>query len=103
MEGLDKIPLSYATVSIGNKPEHTLPKKIEAISAAGFRGIELGFPDLLAFATQHLRPHQQQEASGSDAVQPKDYDTLCSVAKLVKSMCDAKGLEIMLLQPFTNF
>ncbi|RMY67549.1 hypothetical protein D0862_15075 [Hortaea werneckii] len=103
MEGLDKIPTSYATVSIGNKPEHTLPKKLEAISAAGFRGIELGFPDLLAFATQHLRPHLQHDASSSEAVQPKDFDALCSVAKLVKTMCDAKGLQIMMLQPFSNF
>lgn len=98
MEGLDKIPTSYASVSIGCKDEHTLPKKLDAIAAAGFQAIELGMPDLLSFATMHLRPGKQQ-----DEIQADDYDNLCAAAKEVKTMCDAKGLKILILQPFSNF
>lgn len=87
------VPASYATVSLGWKPEHTLPKKLDAIAAAEFTGIELGFPDLLDFAKMHLRKE----------VGPKDFDELVSVAKVVKTMTEAKGLKIMLLQPFSNF
>ena len=103
MDGLNTIPTSYATVSIGNKPDHTLPKKLEAISAAGFTGIELGFPDLLTFATQHLRPGQQQDANSPQAIKADDYDNLCAAARVLKSMTDAMGLKIMMLQPFSNF
>ncbi|KAF2769886.1 putative 4-hydroxyphenylpyruvate dioxygenase [Teratosphaeria nubilosa] len=102
VQDLEKIPISFASVSIGYSSEHTLPKKLDAIAAAGFRGIELGFPDLQAFATKHLRPQQQDESSPKE-VAADDYDSLVSVAKLVRSMCDAKGLKIMLLQPFANF
>ena len=103
MEGLDKIPTCYASVSIGNRPEHTLPKKLEAISAAGFQAIELGFPDLLAFATQHLRPGQQRDENSPKEIQADDYDNLCAAARVVKTMTDAKGLKILILQPFANF
>lgn len=101
MEGLNNLPLCYATVSIGCKPEHTLPKKIDAIAAAGFQAIELGFPDLLSFANQHLRPQEQED--GPDSIEANDYDSLCSAAKVVKTMCDAKGIKVLMLQPFANF
>ena len=45
------LPLSLASCSIG-LPRHTFHQKIEAISRAGFQGIELSFPDLLAHATR---------------------------------------------------
>ncbi|KAK4561131.1 hypothetical protein LTR86_005086 [Recurvomyces mirabilis] len=98
---LDSIPLCYASVSIGCREEHTLPEKLEAISAAGFQAIELGFPDLVTFANQHLRPSEQD--TGPDEITNYDYDNLCAVAKVVKTMCDAKGLKILILQPFANF
>ncbi|EMC91368.1 hypothetical protein BAUCODRAFT_325612 [Baudoinia panamericana UAMH 10762] len=109
MEGLDKIPLSYATVSIGYKDDpnlkdaHTLPKKLDAIAAAGFTGIELGFPDLLSFANQHLRPAEQDSSAGTDEIDEYDYPNLCAAARVVKTMCDAKGLTVVMLQPFSNF
>ncbi|KAJ9663443.1 hypothetical protein H2201_005651 [Coniosporium apollinis] len=93
LDSLQSIPVSYASVSIGYKEEHTLPKKLEAISAAGFQAIELGFPDLLSFASLYLKKE----------VGPKDWDDLCTAAKVVKSQCDAKGLKILILQPFSNF
>lgn len=93
LESLQPIPISYASVSIGYSEEHTLPKKLDAIAAAGFQAIELGFPDLLSFATLHL--HKE--------VGPYDYDDLCTAAKVVKAQCEAKGLKILILQPFSNF
>lgn len=101
MQDLDKIPLCYASVSIGCKPTDTLPKKLEAISAAGFNAIELGFPDLLSFANDHLKPGQQED--GPDEITAYDYDNLCAAARVVKTMCEAKGLKILILQPFSNF
>lgn len=98
---LKDIPISYASCSIGCKDEHTIPKRLDAIAAAGFTGIELSMPDLVTFANQHLRPGSQQD--GPDAIDNHDFDNLCAAAKVVKTMCDAKGLEIMLLQPFANF
>ena len=95
MQSLDKIPTCYASVSIGCREEHTLPKKLDAIAAAGFQAIELGFPDLLSFANQHLRPKKE--------ITNYDYDDLCTAAKEVKSMCEARGLKILILQPFSNF
>lgn len=90
---LTSIPMSLATVSIGCDPSHTLPHKINAIAKAGFKGIELGFPDLVSSAGEHLHTD----------VSPSDYSDLVTAAKVVKAMCDAKHMEIMLLQPFTNF
>ncbi|KAF2099157.1 3-dehydroshikimate dehydratase [Rhizodiscina lignyota] len=93
LSSLLTIPISFATCSIGCKYEHTLPKKIDAIASAGFQGIELSMPDLLSFANLYLK---RQVASN-------EYDDLCTVAKVVKAMCDTKGLKIMMLQPFSNF
>lgn len=89
----ESIPVCYASCSIGCRPEDTLPKKLDAISGAGFRAIELSMPDLLSFASLHLR-HD---------VGPYDFNDLCSAAKVVKTMCDAKHLKILILQPFANF
>ncbi|KAK5173439.1 uncharacterized protein LTR77_002120 [Saxophila tyrrhenica] len=101
-ESLRQLPLSYASCSIGCKPEHTLPARLSAISAAGFTGLELSMPDLVAFANQHLRTDQQSPDIKAE-VTNHDFDDLCAVAKVVKTMCDAQGLEIMLMQPFANF
>lgn len=93
ISSLQSIPTSYATCSIGYNDEHTLPKKLEAISSAGFSAIELSFPDILSFASLHLR-HEVRAA---------DYDDLFTAAKVIRAMCDAKGLKVLMLQPFANF
>lgn len=93
LASLAQIPRSFATCSIGCKDEHTLPARIEAIARAGFQGIELSMPDLISFASIHL----------NQEVAPGDFDNLCVAVKVVKAMCDAKDLKIMILQPFSNF
>src|SRR4051812_44152715 len=89
---LDSLPLSLATVSVGS-PRDPLPDKLAAISSAGFRGIELGFPDLVSFATEFHKREIEQD----------DYDSLCSAGSEVAKLCERYGLEIIMLQPFANF
>ncbi|KAL9127640.1 MAG: hypothetical protein Q9217_003531 [Psora testacea] len=91
-EFLSSIPTSYATVSIGTQ-KTPLPEKLGAIAGAGWQGIELGFPDLLSFASQNL---------GRD-VGPQEFDLLCNSGKEVKRLCGELGLKIVMLQPFSNF
>ena len=92
-DSFKNIPVAFASCSIGCKDEHTLPKKLDAIANAGFDAIELSMPDLLSFASMHLRKE----------VGPYEYDDLCSAAKVVKAQCHAKKLKILILQPFSNF
>lgn len=93
LESFQTIPTSYATCSIGCKPEHTLPKKLDAIAAAGFQAIELSMPDILDFAILYLKKD----------VDLKDWDDLRTATRMIKAQTDAKGLKILMLQPFANF
>ncbi|MBE3043382.1 hypothetical protein IMZ48_12590, partial [Candidatus Bathyarchaeota archaeon] len=71
------VPLALASCSIG-LPHHTFHQKIEAITQAGFTGIEVAFPDILAFASTHLgRP-----------VEDHDYDALCDAAGQMGGLCE---------------
>jgi sugar phosphate isomerase/epimerase len=89
---LSSIPTCYATVSVGT-PEHDLKAKLKAIAYAGFEGIELGFPDLLAFASKRV---------GRD-VGSQEFDVLCNYGSEIKRMCNELRLKIVMLQPFANF
>ncbi|KAL2174225.1 xylose isomerase-like protein [Thermothelomyces heterothallicus CBS 202.75] len=89
---LTRHPVAFASCSIG-LPRHTLHQKIEAIKEAGFDGIELSFPDLQAFANRHF---------GRDIAED-DYRSLCEAGKAVGTMCAGHGLQVLVLQPFSNF
>ncbi|TVY53040.1 3-dehydroshikimate dehydratase, partial [Lachnellula suecica] len=89
---LESIPFSYATPSLG-APTDALPQKLAAISSAGFTGIELGFPDLVSFASKHLNRD----------VRENDYASLCEAGTEVKKLCEKHKLKVMMLQPFANF
>ena len=87
-----QIPTSYATCSIGS-PSTPLPDKLRAIASAGFKGIELAFPDLVAYAgTFH-----------SGEVKSDEYARLREAGQEVRKLCDGLNLEIMMLQPFSNY
>jgi sugar phosphate isomerase/epimerase len=88
-----KIPISYATCSIGTQKEHNLPAKLKAISHAGFEAIELSMPDLLSFASEIWEKE----------VEAGDYDSLCKTGTEVKILCQHHKLKILMLQPFANF
>ena len=106
----------YATPSLG-PPAVPLISKLHAISRAGFEGIELGFPDLVEFAStfRSSSTHASPSATSPDrpsATLPedkpthppeKDYTTLCRAAEEVKRICKELKLEIAMLQPFANF
>ncbi|KAL8677570.1 MAG: hypothetical protein Q9186_006004 [Xanthomendoza sp. 1 TL-2023] len=89
---LNSIPTCYATVSIGT-PNTPLDQKLSAIAEAGFQGIELGFPDLLSFASRNYNKE----------VDAQDFDTLCDAGRKVSIMVEEAGLTIVMLQPFANF
>ncbi|OLN83443.1 3-dehydroshikimate dehydratase 1 [Colletotrichum chlorophyti] len=86
-------PLSFASCSIGLQ-RHTLEQKLQAISAAGFNGIELSFPDLQSFATKHL---------GKGDIAADDYASLCEAGRQIRTLCEDLRLQIIVLQPFSNF
>jgi sugar phosphate isomerase/epimerase len=88
-----KIPLAYASCSIGCHSSDTLPRKLEAIADAGFTAIELSFPDLQAYASDIL----------SRRVADDNYKDLGIAAREVRHQCNAVNLEIMMLQPFAHF
>ncbi|PBP24847.1 xylose isomerase-like protein [Diplocarpon rosae] len=89
---LNSIPTSFASVSVGT-PSDPLEKKLQAISSAKFQAIELGFPDLLSFASSY---HGKE-------IQEKDYTCLCTAGAEIKKLCQTYNLRIMMLQPFANF
>ncbi|KAK9895327.1 putative 3-dehydroshikimate dehydratase [Cystobasidium minutum MCA 4210] len=95
-----KVPLCYATPSCGMHKNHTLPMKLEAIAQAGFDSIELGMPDLQAYAQQQLgssfTPLSEEDGSG-------DLRSLIKIAEEVKQLCQDLKLEILCLQPFSQF
>ncbi|ETS77737.1 hypothetical protein PFICI_09799 [Pestalotiopsis fici W106-1] len=93
-EKVVELPTSYATCSIGYKPEsHTLPLKFKAIADAGFEAIELSMPDILTYG-KHLNGHEPHE---------KDYDSLVEIGKEIKTQAEEHHLKILMLQPFANF
>lgn len=89
---LRKIPLAYASCSIG-KPTDSLVQKLEAITDAGFMAIELSFPDIQQYARSLLNRD----------VGPDDYQDLTRAAQEIGKWCQQLHLDIMMLQPFANF
>lgn len=92
-DSLKDIPISYASCSIGYSDEHTIDKRLDAISAAGFTAIELSMPDIVDFAADFI----------GHKVEEKDFDDLAKTAAEIKKLCDSRKLGIMMLQPFANF
>lgn len=88
---LGQIPTSFATVSVGT-PNDPLELKLKAISSAGFQGAELGFPDLLSFASSYFKKE----------INDHDFRSLSEAGKEVKKLCEKHNLRIMMLQPFSN-
>jgi hypothetical protein len=78
---LDSIPTSFASVSVGARND-PLPDELRATSAAGFRAIELGFPDLVYFASSH---HKRE-------IKEDDYDNLRAAGVGVRKLCATNKL-----------
>ncbi|KAH7130927.1 xylose isomerase-like protein [Dactylonectria macrodidyma] len=88
-----RIPTSFATCSIPANIKASLPDKMAAIRHAGFEAIELAMPDILSYG---------KVLSGSQP-HADDYDAIVDIAKQIKSVADELNLEILMLQPFSNF
>ena len=74
--------------------------KLQAISEAGFESIEVGIPDIQAYAQQQLgdsfKPLSDEDGSG-------DIEDLLKIAEEVKKLCDRLNLKVLCLQPFSQF
>ncbi|KAJ5287359.1 hypothetical protein N7478_003045 [Penicillium angulare] len=92
-QSLQKIPFSYASCSIGCKASDTLPRRLEAISNAGFLSIELSFPDIIEYGSQLV----------GHSIPPENFSEIIPVASDIRKLCDANALTVMMLQPFANF
>ncbi|KAI0667234.1 xylose isomerase-like protein [Trametes maxima] len=90
--------LAYSTDSAGMHSSHTIPIKLRAIANAGFSHVELGFPDLEAYAEQEYPGYQRLDESGNG-----DLDTLLQAAGRLKELAKELGLEILAIHPFSNF
>ncbi|KAA8897436.1 3-dehydroshikimate dehydratase [Sphaerosporella brunnea] len=90
------IPLAYASPSLGMHPTHTLQRKIAAISAAGYAGIELAFDDLVSFARAYLH---------NPTITATSYPQLVTAAQKIRLICAPHNhnLSIFVLQAFSNF
>ncbi|KIW95193.1 uncharacterized protein Z519_03777 [Cladophialophora bantiana CBS 173.52] len=91
-----EIPICYASCSIGHESsKHTLPEKLKALANVGFDAIELSMSDILSYG--------QQVSKSKAKIDPKDYQTLRSVAAEIGKLCEKEGLKVLMLQPFANF
>ena len=90
---VQKISLAYASCSIGCNSSDALPRKLEALSEAGFTAIELSFPDILEHGA-HLQGHP---------ISSDNYSELVKVAHKIRELCESNSLTIMMLQPLANF
>lgn len=87
--------VAYSTDSAGMHPSHTLPVKLRAIYDAGFTHVEVGFPDLEAYAHQEFNGgYKKLDDEGKG-----DLDKLCEVAKKVRGLCHELGIEVLVVHP----
>jgi len=77
LKDLDKIPLAYATPSLGMHPCHTVELKLQGASKSGFRGVEMGFDDLVSYAARHNQGFKGEE----------DLPTLLKSAGEIRDLC----------------
>lgn len=79
-------------------PAHTLPMKLRAIAQAGFPQVEIGFPDLEAYASQAFPGYKKLDNSGKG-----DLYNLLKTAKEVRELCRELGLKVLVVHPFSEF
>lgn len=75
-------------------PAHTLPSKLHAIAQAGFPQVEIGFPDLEAYASQLFPGYKQLDDAGNG-----DLYNLLKTARQVSDLCRELGLKVLVVHP----
>ncbi|KAH9836277.1 xylose isomerase-like protein [Rhodofomes roseus] len=82
----------------GMNSAHTLPMKLRAIAEAGFPQVEIGFPDLEAYASQAFPGYKELDNSGKG-----DLYNLLKTAKEIRELCRELGLKVLVVHPFSEF
>jgi 4-hydroxyphenylpyruvate dioxygenase len=80
---------AIASLSLGRAWVHELPAKLDQAKKYGFEGIELYYEDLEYVAR-----------AIDEKVLP---ETLVQASRIVRRLCDERGLEIIALQPFMHY
>ncbi|BGP36163.1 hypothetical protein JCM10450v2_000061 [Rhodotorula kratochvilovae] len=89
---MPKLIPALPTMSLGyGAAGHDMPTKLRAAAEAGFKGIEVFYPCLEAFA------------SSSFASLPTPQEQLRAAAKETKRLADELGLDLFVLQPLMNY
>jgi 4-hydroxyphenylpyruvate dioxygenase len=83
------LKLGILSLSVGRASVHSLERKLDALQATGFHGVELFYDDLESIATSF--PGGVNDMNRIKA------------AHKIRSICDARGLEIIDLQPLLFF
>lgn len=86
--------LAYSTDSAGMNPAHSLPSKLQAIAEAGFTQVEIGFPDLEAYASQLFPGYQKLDDRGIG-----DLNSLLKTARKVADLFRELGLKVLVVHP----
>lgn len=97
-EPLSSIITAYATASAGMHPSHTLPRKLDAIAAAGFAHAEIAFPDLEAHAAS-LLPESKGGYKKLDQAGRGDVEKLEQAARDVAAQCARLDMRVLALMP----
>lgn len=84
MEMMERHKRAISSVSLGWHASHTLERKISAVQAAGYQGIELFITDLDAYVKAHRVSRIES-------------------ARRIKQMCADRHIEILCLGSFDNF
>jgi hypothetical protein len=92
---LSSIPTAYATASAGMHPSHTLPVKLRVIAGAGFKHVEIAFPDLEAYAKSLHSGYNQLDKRGEG-----DLEHLLSAARKTKGLMDELDLKALTVMPY---
>ncbi|OCF60344.1 hypothetical protein L486_03026 [Kwoniella mangroviensis CBS 10435] len=106
---LDAIPIGYATPSLGLNPAHSLEMKFDAMAQNGWKNVELGFGNYVAWVQSQvdLPPSTcPEEWKVDDEPSPSDHeiwDALYSHAPKLKSLAETHGLRLLMLQPLNQF
>ncbi|KAI9166995.1 3-dehydroshikimate dehydratase [Paramyrothecium foliicola] len=83
-------------MSLGKPGLHSLTTKLEAAASKGFRGVELFWDDLEAYAGTL----QGEQAGFERQVGPRH---MVSAARKIQQLCSTLNLSVISVQPFRNF
>ncbi|KAL1875495.1 hypothetical protein VTK73DRAFT_10045 [Phialemonium thermophilum] len=90
--------LAISSMSLGRCfAGHALSHKLDMAQKYGYSGIELFHEDLLDLASRIENP-----AAESSSAEPSEAAQLAAAHEIYR-LCDARGLQIICLQPFMNY